>query len=109
MDCGSPRPAAAPALALELDVTDLKSVRAFVGAAHRQFGRVDVLVNNAGVMPRTELFDGIPTPEVRAATRDMPEQISIPASAIAQAIGFAVSRPENVDVNELIVRPTAQG
>ena len=39
----------------------------------------------------------------------MLEQTSIPASAIAEAIGFAISQPENVDVNELIVRPTAQG
>jgi NADP-dependent 3-hydroxy acid dehydrogenase YdfG len=38
----------------------------------------------------------------------MLEQSSIPASAVAEAIGFAVSQPENVDVNELIVRPTAQ-
>ena len=188
------------ALALELDVTDLESVRAFVGAAHRQFGRIDVLVNNAGVMPlsfmaelrvdewnrmidvnlrgvlhgiaaalplmreqksghiinvasvsahrvdptaavycatkfavralseglrqeskdlrvtvvspgltRTELFDGIAASEVRAAVRGMVEQTSIPASAIAEAIGFAISQPDNVDINELIVRPTAQG
>jgi NADP-dependent 3-hydroxy acid dehydrogenase YdfG len=39
------------ALALALDVTRLDSMRAFVDAARRQFGRVDVLVNNAGVMP----------------------------------------------------------
>src|SRR6202008_4624806 len=39
------------AVALELDVTDPQSVGAFVGGAHRQFGRIDVLVNNAGVMP----------------------------------------------------------
>ena len=29
--------------------------------------------------------------------------------AIAEAIGFAIAQPSNVDVNELIVRPTAQG
>jgi len=39
------------ALDHELDVTDLESAKAFVAAAHRQFGRIDVLVNNAGVMP----------------------------------------------------------
>jgi NADP-dependent 3-hydroxy acid dehydrogenase YdfG len=53
--------------------------------------------------------DGIAAPEARAAARGMVEQSSIPASAIAEAIGFAISQPENVDVNELIVRPTAQG
>jgi NADP-dependent 3-hydroxy acid dehydrogenase YdfG len=35
-------------LALPLDVTDEKSVEAFVGAVRRRFGRIDVLVNNAG-------------------------------------------------------------
>jgi NADP-dependent 3-hydroxy acid dehydrogenase YdfG len=35
----------------ELDVTSLESMQGFVEAAHSQYGRVDVLVNNAGVMP----------------------------------------------------------
>ena len=36
------------ALALDLDVTDAGQVAAAVAAAHERFGRVDVLVNNAG-------------------------------------------------------------
>lgn len=39
----------------------------------------------------------------------MMDQASIPATAIAEAISFAISQPESVDVIELIVRPTAQG
>jgi NADP-dependent 3-hydroxy acid dehydrogenase YdfG len=39
----------------------------------------------------------------------MLDQASIPPSAIAEAIGFAIGQPDSVDVNELIVRPTAQG
>ncbi|MFE4499593.1 SDR family oxidoreductase [Rhodococcus sp. NPDC056743] len=38
-----------------LDVTDLDDFRSFVDAAHQQFGRVDVVVNNAGVMPLSPL------------------------------------------------------
>jgi NADP-dependent 3-hydroxy acid dehydrogenase YdfG len=34
-----------------LDVTDRADVAAFAEAARREFGRVDVIVNNAGVMP----------------------------------------------------------
>ncbi|MER6386976.1 SDR family oxidoreductase [Streptomyces sp. NPDC059382] len=38
-----------------LDVTDAQDVCAFVDAARAEFGRIDVLVNNAGVMPLSPL------------------------------------------------------
>ena len=188
------------ALAVALDVTHIESVRAFVAEAHARFGRIDVFVNNAGVMPlslvsdlrvaewdqmidvnlrgvlhgiasvlpimqqqhsghiiniastsahrvdptaavycatkfavrafseglrqeskelrvtvispgltRTGLFDGIQGAETREASLRMLEASSIPPSAIANAIAFAISQPAEVDVNEIIVRPTAQG
>ena len=36
-------------MALPLDVTDQKSIDAFVGEVSKKFGRIDVLVNNAGL------------------------------------------------------------
>lgn len=41
----------AEVLTRRLDVTDRASVEAFADAARQAFGRVDVIVNNAGVMP----------------------------------------------------------
>ncbi|PRX96697.1 SDR family oxidoreductase [Allonocardiopsis opalescens] len=38
-----------------LDVTDAADVHAFVAAARERWGRVDVMVNNAGVMPLSPL------------------------------------------------------
>jgi NADP-dependent 3-hydroxy acid dehydrogenase YdfG len=38
------------AVALEVDVSDEAAARGFVEAAHERLGRVDTLVNNAGVM-----------------------------------------------------------
>ncbi len=38
-----------------LDVTDLADVEAFVATAEATFGRIDVIVNNAGVMPLSPL------------------------------------------------------
>ncbi|MER8565711.1 SDR family oxidoreductase [Mesorhizobium sp. M0924] len=39
----------------ELDVTDAANFDAFADAAHAEFGQIDVLVNNAGVMPLSPL------------------------------------------------------
>lgn len=38
-------------LVRRLDVTDLADVASFAESARRSFGRVDVMVNNAGIMP----------------------------------------------------------
>ncbi|MFI9463387.1 SDR family oxidoreductase [Streptomyces xiamenensis] len=180
-----------------LDVTDAASVRDFVSGAHTRFGRLDVLVNNAGVMPlspldalrtdewdrmidvnlrgvlhgiaaalplmreqeggghlvnvasvgayevsptaavycatkfavraiseglrqesggrvrvtlvspgvtESELADGISDPVARAAMAAY-RAVALPASAVADAIGYAVAQPREVDVNEIVVRP----
>nr|WP_245997519.1 SDR family oxidoreductase [Streptomyces armeniacus] len=47
---------------VRLDVTDRADVAAFVGSARERFGRVDVLVGNAGVMPLSRL-DALHTDE----------------------------------------------
>ena len=44
-------------IALSLDVTDRASFTAFVEETERQLGPVDVVVNNAGIMPVTALVD----------------------------------------------------
>ncbi|MER7822480.1 NADP-dependent 3-hydroxy acid dehydrogenase YdfG [Streptomyces sp. CG 926] len=181
-----------------LDVTDAADVRAFVAAAHDLYGRLDVLVNNAGVMPlspldalkvgewdrmidvnvrgvlhgiaaalpvmraqggghfvnvasvgayevsptaavycatkyavramseglrqesdgsvrvtlvspgvtESELAEGISDPAAREAMKAY-RAVALPASAIAAAIAYAVAQPAEVDVNEIVVRPTA--
>ncbi|GAB2671663.1 SDR family oxidoreductase [Saccharopolyspora gloriosae] len=181
-----------------LDVTDAADVRAFAAAARDSYGRVDVVVNNAGVMPLSPLhelridewdrmidvnlrgvlhgiaaalpimrtqgggqfvnvasvgaYEVVPTSAVYSATKfavravseglrqessgdvrvtvvspgvtesELAESLSdpraredmkayravaIPAEAIADAIAFAVTRPAEVDVNEIVVRPAA--
>jgi NAD(P)-dependent dehydrogenase (short-subunit alcohol dehydrogenase family) len=44
-------------IALALDVTDRASFTAFVDETERQLGPVDVVINNAGIMPVTALVD----------------------------------------------------
>lgn len=188
------------AVAVALDVTDRMAFHAFVEVARERFGRIDVLVNNAGVMPlslfadlrvdewdqmfdvnvrgvlngiaavlpvmtgqgsghivnigsvaayrvdptagvycatkfavraisdglrqesstlrvtmvspgltATELLDGIQAPAPRELLKGMAKQLAIEPGAIAEAIAFAIAQPPHVDINEIVVRPTAQG
>ena len=53
------------ALALDLDVTDAGQVTAAVGAAEQKFGRIDVLVNNAGYGYQASIEEGVEA-EIRA-------------------------------------------
>src|SRR3954453_9517055 len=43
------------ALAVATDVTDREQVKTLVEAAVRAFGRIDVIINNAGLMPQAPL------------------------------------------------------
>lgn len=180
-----------------LDVTNHDSVADIVRFARERFGKLDVIVNNAGVMPLSPLdalkvdeweqmvdvnikgvlygiaaalpvfaqqgyghvintssiaaYRSIPTGAVYCATKaavnfiteglrqennyvrttiispgvteselahtithdatakfiDEYRKNSIPADAIARAIAFAIEQPDGVDVNEIVVRPTA--
>jgi NADP-dependent 3-hydroxy acid dehydrogenase YdfG len=180
-----------------VDVTDASDVEDFIGYAEVAFGRVDVIVNNAGLMPlsrldagkidewdrmidvnirgvlhgiraglpimkrqgsgqfvnissigghqvyptaavycatkfavvaiseglrqehddirvtvispgvtRSELASTITDPGAQAAMAEF-RQIAIEPEAIARAIAFSIEQPGDVDVSEIIVRPTA--
>ena len=192
------RAAGGQAIARRLDVTDAADVQAFVDAAMAEYGRVDVLLNNAGVMPlsmiealkldewnrmidvnirgvlhgiaaalpvmqaqrsgqiinvasigayrvsptaavycatkyavraisdglrqevggdirvtlvspgvvESELADSISDEGARDAMREF-RKVAISPSAIARAVAYAIEQPADVDVSELVVRPTA--
>ena len=56
----------------------------------------------------TGFADSMTNPEVRAKIMATRDQIAISPDAIARAIAFAIEEPPEVDVNEIVVRPTAQ-
>ena len=45
---------------------------------------------------------------VKAQLEQSRDTFAMPADAIARAIAFAIEQPADVDVNEIVVRPTAQ-
>lgn len=57
---------------------------------------------------KTELLEHISDAEVKAANTDYVGQVGIPADSFARIAAFAISQPEDVDINEVIFRPTAQ-
>ncbi|MET8635305.1 SDR family oxidoreductase [Streptomyces sp. NPDC004096] len=56
----------------------------------------------------TDFAEASTNSRVRAEITTMRDRIAIPPDAIARAIAFAVEQPPTVDVNEIVVRPTAQ-
>ena len=42
------------------------------------------------------------------ATQAFYEQNAIPASSFARCVLFAIGQPEDVDINEILFRPTRQ-
>lgn len=195
------RGAGAKALAIGTDVTDFNQVKRLVDTAVENYGRIDVMLNNAGLMPHsplerlkiddwnrtidvnikgvlygiaaalphmkekksgqiinvssvaghkvspggavyaatkhavrviseglrqevkpynirttvispgavaTELPSSVTEPDVAQQIRKFYEAVAIPADAFARMVTFAMSQPEDVDVNEILFRPTRQ-
>ncbi|WP_026617560.1 SDR family oxidoreductase [Ensifer aridi] len=189
------------AVAVGTDVTDRTQVRNLVDTAAREFGRVDVMLNNAGLMPlaplerlkvdewdrmidvnvkgvlygiaaalppmlerksghiinvssvyghvvdpgatvycatkfavralseglrkevkpynirttvispgavATELLEHIVEKDIQENTKEFVAKIAVEADTFARMVAFAMSQPQDVDVNEILFRPTAQ-
>jgi NADP-dependent 3-hydroxy acid dehydrogenase YdfG len=57
----------------------------------------------------TDFAAGTVDPAVRAELLARRDKIAIAPDAIARAMAFAIEQPADVDVNEIVIRPTAQG
>ena len=56
----------------------------------------------------TELPNSITEPDVAENLHKFYDEFAIPADSFARAVAFAMSQPEDVDVNEILFRPTRQ-
>ncbi len=56
----------------------------------------------------SELPNSVTDPDAAERIRKFYEEVAIPADSFARAVAFAMSQPEEVDVNEILFRPTRQ-
>ncbi|MGX7003089.1 SDR family oxidoreductase [Caballeronia sp. KNU42] len=81
------------------------AVRAISDGLRQETDRIRVTVICPGVV-ESELADSISDETARATMRDF-RRIALTSDAIARAVAYAIEQPADVDVSEIVVRPTA--
>jgi len=64
-----------------------------------------------GISPgfvKTEFISNLKNPTMREAGQQRMDEIGISPTAIADAVIYAMSQPDNVDVGDIVIRPTVQ-
>src|SRR5947209_20093830 len=85
------------------------AVRAISEGLRQEAGdKLRVTIISPGFV-RTDFVEAVTNPELRAQLAESREKFAISPDAIARAIAFALEQPADIDVNEIVVRPTAQG
>jgi NADP-dependent 3-hydroxy acid dehydrogenase YdfG len=72
----------------------------------------DGVIRTTSINPgyvRTELGSGIDDPEILARIRSSMDAFGLPPEAVARAIAFAIEQPDDVEIGDIVIRPTVQG
>lgn len=84
------------------------AVRAISEGLRQEAGdKLRVTIISPGFI-HTDFAESMTNPGIKAQMLEQRDKIAIPPDAIARAIAFAIEQPANVDVGEIVVRPTAQ-
>jgi NADP-dependent 3-hydroxy acid dehydrogenase YdfG len=84
------------------------AVRAISEGLRQEAGdKLRVTIISPGFV-RTSFAETVTNPDVKAQLAESRDRFALPPNAIARAIVFAIEQPADVDVSEMIVRPTAQ-
>lgn len=84
------------------------AVRAISEGLRQEAGdKLRVTVISPGFV-RTGFADNVTSPEIRAQLTAASERFAMAPDAVARAIAYAIEQPDDVDVGEIVVRPTAQ-
>ena len=107
---------------LQSDVTQRKDMQRLAQVALARFGKIDALFANAEVMPgsnirtttiypgavKTELLHTIAPSREKAMVEQFYEEAGLEPDVIANAVLYALFQPDNVDVSDLVVRPSKE-
>lgn len=83
------------------------AVRTVCEGLRQEVGDLRVTVVSPGFV-HTDFVNAVADPEARAALLASRDAMALDPAAIADAIAYAITQPDQVDVNEIVVRPTAQ-
>jgi NADP-dependent 3-hydroxy acid dehydrogenase YdfG len=85
------------------------AVRAISDGLRQEAGsKLRVTIISPG-FTRTNFVESVTNSEMKGQLTESRDMFAMPPDAIARAIAYAIEQPDDIDVNEIIVRPTAQG
>ena len=83
------------------------AVRAISEGLRQEVDGIRTTIISPGAV-QSELPLGISDPDTSAHVQEFYRQQAIPADAVARAIAYAIEQPADVDINEILLRPTVQ-
>lgn len=84
------------------------AVRAISEGLRQEAGdQLRVTIISPGIV-RTNFTEGVTNTEMKDRLAAIRDELAMPPNAITRAIAFAIEQPTDIDVNEIVIRPTAQ-
>ncbi|MFS8210874.1 SDR family oxidoreductase [Paenibacillus sp. S29] len=84
------------------------AVRAISEGLRQEAGdKLRVTIISPGIV-QTNFTEGMTNPALRDQLAAIRDKLAMTPDAVARAIGFAIEQPADIDVNEIVIRPTAQ-
>ena len=86
-------------------------VRAMLDSFHTESIMEGTNIRTTAIYPgaiKTELLNGVAEGKGKEMVSQFYENVGLEAKVIADAVLYAVSQPDNVDVSDLVVRPTME-
>lgn len=84
------------------------AVRAISEGLRQEAGdKLRVTVISPGIV-QTNFTEGVTDPGLKEQLTVIRDRLAMAPDAVARAIAYAIEQPDEIDVNELVIRPTAQ-